>query len=179
MKSRPNSFPSKTLHTFRGVGPLCLVLSLTGCFRYVFSAHGTVASDGGALDQWDSKPQGCSRDPQDSLPIGQTSTLFTLLWEDPASHDPAREQNRAIAPDAPKRLDVARTGSGLTATLNTVKTHGTVFDASTCSVLRADTEQHKPDIREGKPNLAGHLQMDCHTQGSHIVADVTFTRCEY
>ncbi len=152
---------------------------LTGCFRYVFSAHGTVASDGGALDQWDSKPQGCSRDPQDSLPIGQTSTLFTFLWEDPASHDPAREQHRAIAPDAPKRLDVARTGSGLTATLNTVKTHGTVFDSSNCSLLHVDTQQHKPDIREGKSSLAGHLQMDCRTQGSHLTADVTFLRCEY
>ncbi len=180
MKSRLNLFLSKTLHTFRGWGLTSLVLaSLIGCNRYVFSAHGTVASDGGALGQWGAKPQGCSRDPQDNLPIGQTYSLFTLLWEDPASHDPAREQHESIAPDAPMRLDVARTASGFSATLNTVKTHGTVLDASNCSVFRADTQEHKPDIREGKPSLAGHLQMDCRTQGSHVTADVTFTRCEY
>ena len=165
------------------MGQICLVLSLTGCYR--FSARGTVASDGGTLGQWNSKPQGCSRDPQDALPVGQTASLFTFVWEDPASHDPAREQNRAIAPDAPKRLDVARTGSNLTVTLNTVKTHRTIFDAATCSLLRADTDQHKPDIREGKPTLAGHLQMDCRISAgtgdspSHLTADVTFTRCEY
>lgn len=169
----------KNLRTFRGVGPICLVLSLTGCYRYIFSARGTVASDGGTLGQWDSQPQGCSRDPQDGLPIGQTASVFSFFWEDPASHDPARDQHRAIAPDAPMRFDLARTASGFTATFNTVKTHGTVLDSSTCSVLRADTEQHKPDVRDGKPNLAGHLQMDCRTQGSHITADVTFTRCEY
>ncbi len=169
----------KILHAFRGVGPLCLVLALTSCYRYVFAAHGTVASNGGTLGPWNSKPQGCSRDPQDGLPIGQSATLFTFLWEDPASHDPAREQNRAIAPDAPKRLDLTHTASGLTATLDTVKTHGTVFDSSNCSLLRADTQEHKPDIREGKPSLAGHLQMDCRVQSSHLTADVTFTRCEY
>ena len=159
------------------MGPLCFVLSLTGC--NVFAARGTVSSDGGELGQWASKPQGCSRDPQDNLPIGQTSSLFTLLWEDPASHDPAREQHRAIAPDAPLRLDIARAGPGFTATLNTVKTRGTVLDSSTCSLFRADIQQHKPDIPEGKPTLAGHLQMDCRTQASHITANVTFTRCEY
>ncbi len=161
------------------MGQVCLVLSLTGCYRSVFVAHGTVASNGGALGQWNSQPQGCSRDPQDNLPIGQTSSLFTLLWEDPASHDPAREQHRGIARDGPMRLDIARVGPGFTATLNTVKTRGTVLDSSTCSLFRADTQQHKPDIREGKPTLAGHLQMDCQTQASHITANVTFTRCEY
>ena len=179
LKSRPNSSLLKTLRTFRGVGALCLVLSFTGCFHYVFSAHGTVASDGGPLGQWSSKPQGCSRDPQDGLPIGQTASLFSFFWEDPASSDPAREQHMKTAPDAPMRLDLARTSSGLTATLDTVKTRGTTLDQSTCSLLQADTQQHKPDIRDGKPTLAGRLQMDCHAGNSHVTADVTFTRCEY
>ena len=180
MKSRPNLFLSKTLRNFQRWGLTSLVLaSLTGCNRLVFSAHGTVASDGGALGRWDAKPQGCSRDPQDNLPIGQTSSLFTLLWEDPASHDPAREQHESIAPDAPMRLDLARTNSGFSATLNTVKTHGTILDASNCSVFRTDIQEHNPDIREGKPSLAGHLQMDCRAHASHLTADVTFTRCEY
>ena len=158
---------------------LLACLALTGCDHY-FAASGVVTGHGGALGTWSSTPEGCSRDPFDGLPASESSSVVTLLWDDPGIRDPLRDLHRPTAPDAPLRLEIARTPeSGYTMQLNTVKTQGNRFDSHTCSRLIVDTRETPKAIPEGRPTLAGTVRFDCPTEGGHVTADVHFKRCEY
>jgi hypothetical protein len=166
--------------------PLCrsalLVLSLflTGCIRRSFSSHGVVANSGPtSRDTWRSSPQGCTRDPSDGKPIGQSQTLFSLIWEDPGHRDP-KLANRDKAPDAPLMLDVLQPPTGPTVViLHTRYQAGMRLDAATCSQLRITTEEHPAVEPAPRPALSGTLTLNCTLPGRSITAQVTFDRCEF
>ncbi len=149
--------------------------ALAGCGPDAFHAKGVVASEGGPLGTWQSRPQGCSRDPFDGASSAQTSSILTFLWDDPAVRDRLRDLHRATAPDAPMRLDLARAGSSYTIALDTVKTHGTRFDDATCKTIQVNTHEGPRIIPEGKPTLSGSVRFEC----GQVKADVHFERCEY
>ncbi len=154
-------------------------LLLAGCDPGFFKAEGTVASDGGGLGRWTSAPEGCSRDPFDGLGRAHTRSVLTLLWNDPSVKDPLRDKHRATAPDAPMRLEIARAATGYEATLETVKSVGTRLDGSVCGRLEVETAEHRAEFREGQRTLSGTVKMDCRVKGSHLTADVQFSRCDY
>ena len=153
--------------------------AFVGCDRGFFQASGYVASAGGRLGVWYATPDACSRDPFDGRAIGETASLATFLWEDPSIHDPLRDQHRAKAPDAPRRMDVARAGTGYSVVLATVKTEGTRIDPADCAVLRVTTWEQAPQVKGARNSLAGQLQMDCEVDGGHVTADLRFSRCEF
>jgi hypothetical protein len=155
------------------------LLALAGCQRGFFKAHGYVASSGGALGDWRSKPLACSRDPFDGKPRGSTASIATLIWEDPSVHDPMRDQDRPRAPDAPLRLELGRDGDGFSAGLTTVKTEGTRIVSADCADLSVQTWDQGPVVPRARGSLAGHLRMDCQVHGSHVTADLEFERCEF
>jgi hypothetical protein len=157
--------------------PLMACLALTGC-RY-FAASGDVASSGGDLGAWRSSPEGCSRDPFDGLPQGKSRSVLVFLWNDPSERDPLRDLHRPTAPDAPMRLELESVPTGYNLKLDTVKTEGTRFDSRACSSFAVDVHETAPDIREGKPTLAGTVRFSCPANGGTLSADVRFKRCDY
>jgi len=157
---------------------LAASLALTGCNRY-FAAKGVVASPEGHLGAWSSTPQGCTRDPFDGLPISQTSSILTFLWEDPGTYDPLRGPHRLTAPDAPMRLTLAHAGPAYAIQIDTVKTEGTHFQSTACTTFALDTHETPKTIPEGRPTLSGSLRFDCRANSSHITADIHFQRCQY
>jgi hypothetical protein len=157
---------------------LCSCLALTGCNKY-FAARGIVSSPEGHLGAWSSTPPGCTRDPFDGLPISETSSVLTFLWQDPSIYDPLRGPHRFTAPDAPMRLTLSRAGTAYAIGIDTVKTEGTHFDSIACTTFAAETHETPKTIPEGRPSLSGTLRFDCRTAASHITANIRFNRCEY
>ena len=164
-----------------GLALLCLSFlpALAGCRRGFFNAQGFVESRGGALGDWHSAPQACSRDPFDGKPVGQSGSIAAFIWEDPSVHDPLRDQHRPMAPDAPLRLELSRDGAGLRAGLTTVKTEGTLIVGADCTDFRFDSLEQAPLVAGAASALAGRLRMDCQVHGSHVRADLHFERCEF
>ena len=156
-----------------------LVLGAGGCERRFFRATGYVASQGGVLSNWRSTPMGCSRDPLDGLPRGRSQTIAMFVWEDPSMHDPNRDQDRAWAPDAPLRLELAHDGAGYVATVRTVKTGGTDIKSAACRTFEVDTTEERPSVAGALPGLGGRVRMDCEAGGSHVTAEFRFSRCEF
>lgn len=122
-------------------------------------------------------PQGCTRDTFDGRPPGQSTSVLTLLWSDPGKRD-GKLDNTTVAPDAPMRVEVART-PGVVATVYTKQTGGTRLDAGVCRTLRLETWEEVARYPEGRATLAGTLAMDCTAGGSHVIADLRFSGCEY
>ncbi len=154
---------------------------MAGCGRHVLPVQGFLTSTGRDLGVWRSQPDGCSRAPFDGLPIGQSRSIITFLWQDRTFIDPVRQTHDDPAtPQAPVRLEVAREGSGYVASLATAKTDAaTRLDTHLCSVLRLQSQEGPKVIREGKPTLRGRLQLDCTLKGGRLAADLTFAGCGY
>ncbi len=153
-----------------------------GCERGSFRAQGALSSVGGALGTWRSTPAGCSRDPFDALPIGESRSVVTFLWEDPAAHesDFVRDRDRFTRDDAPLRLEIAHEGVGWAGSLIMVRAKGGVrLDAGDCTTLRLETEERPASHPEGKPSLRGALTMDCWLNGSHLMGDLQFSGCSF
>ncbi len=155
------------------------LLCLPGCEHGFFTATGFLASDGGALGTWRSAPLACSRDPFDGAPIGTSTSVATLLWEDPSVHDPWRDEDRPHAPDAPMRLELTRDAGAYRAVLTTVKTLGTPITQDECTRFSLESWEQPPASAKARPSLAGHLLMDCRVHGSHVTADLAFRHCEF
>ena len=161
-----------------------LVLSLvlgSGCNRHRTRVLGFVASSGGVLGVWRSQPSGCSRAPFDGLPVGQSKSVVTFLWQDQTFMAPMRQMhNDPGTVQVPVRLELARSGTSYVASLATAKTNAaTRLDEHVCSMLRLDSRQTAKAIPEGKPTLAGHLDMDCEVNGGHLTASLEFAGCSY
>ena len=157
------------------------VCLLSGCSRGLFKAQGTVASEGGTFNTWAQAPHGCTREPWDGRPIGQTRSIATFLWEDTNSHGyfPA-DVRRARYSDRPIRLDLGYAPDGsVVGILNTIKVEGTGLDHSNCTTLNVTKHEQPRTYREGESALAGTLTMDCRVKGSHLTANVSFQHCEY
>jgi hypothetical protein len=153
-------------------------LALAGCNKD-FAVKGAVTSPRGHLGNWSSTPLGCTRDPFDGLPISESTSVLTFVWQDPSIHDPLRGPHRFRAPDAPMRLAVSHDGPAYALQIDTVKTEGTHFDSTTCSTLAVDTHEIPRTIPEGRPALSGTLRFDCSSDRSRITANIRFDRCQY
>jgi len=162
--------------------PLAVVLAFTGCQSEFFAERGAMISQGDYHHTWQWHPQGCTRDPFDALPAGQSKSILTLLWEDPGLRD-SRLAYPNDAPDAPLRLEFQPAPGGspgeVVATLHTVHNAGIRLDSSVCSTLRLRTQEHPALRPSGSPTLSGELQLDCRAGSSHLTAHITFERCEY
>ena len=160
---------------------LTLLLALTGCQSEFFSERGTMTSVGDWRNTWQWHPQGCTRDPFDGQPVGQSKSIMTLVWENPGLRD-VRLANPDHSPDAPLRLEVEpdpRAPGRVRATLHTIDTGGILLDEKVCSTLRLNT-QEQPAVRaSGRPTLSGDLKLDCYAHESHITANISFQRCDY
>jgi hypothetical protein len=165
-------------HAVRKALPICIVLVLSGCNRDFFQAHGMLASRGSRIGSWSSTPEGCTRDPFDGLPPDQTTSIVTLLWEDPGIRNPL-VNNRTSAPDAPSRLGFSRSPVGVTARLETLRDAGIPLDSNVCRTLRLETEEHASRVPGGRPSLSGRMVLDCQAHGSQIVGDIQFENCHY
>ena len=160
---------------------LAVLLVLTGCQSEFFTESGTMSSSGSWLNTWQWHPQGCTRDPFDGKPVGQSKSIMTLIWENPGLRD-VRLANPNHSPDAPLRLEVEpdpRAPGHVRATLHTIDTGGILLDEKVCSTLKLHT-QEQPAVRaSGRPTLSGELELDCHAHESHITVSISFQRCEY
>ena len=163
------------------IGMILLLLLDAGCGRHTPFVQGFLSSSGGELGIWRSQPAGCSRAPFDGLPLGQSSSVITFLWQDQTFMDPVRQTHDDPSTEqAPVRLEVAHRGAGYVASLATAKTDAaTRLDEHVCSVLRLETQEGAKVIREGKPTLRGRLQLDCTLKGGRLTADLTFADCGY
>ena len=160
---------------------LCLLLLATGCRSDHFTQHGNLRSQGNFRNTWQWHPQGCTRDPFDGLPVGQSRSIATLVWANPGLRN-SRLSNPNNAPDAPLRLEMlAPDGQPgeVVATLHTVDQGGILLDKNSCSRLTLHTQENPPDHAGGRPTLSGQLQLDCRTNESHLTANIKFDRCEY
>jgi hypothetical protein len=157
---------------------LTLVLPFTGCGRGFFTVHGSLANQGGPGNTWRTTPEGCTRDPFDGKPSDKSTSILTLLWQNPAIRNP-HLTDPYKSPDAPLRLEFSRSTTGVTATLHTRKRAGIALNASDCTLLRLDTEEHPPRRANSLPSLSGTLALQCHANRSDISADLTFTGCQY
>lgn len=161
---------------------LSLLLLATGCRSDAFTEHGSVRSEGSYGDTWQWHPQGCSRDPFDGLPMGQSKSIATLLWAPPGLRN-SKFANVFHSPDAPLRLELLPTRDGepgdVVATLYTVHRGGILLSKTACSTLKLQTQEHPADHAGGRPTLSGELQFDCHANDSRLTADIEFARCEY
>jgi hypothetical protein len=123
---------------------------------------------------------GCSRDPQDGLPEGQSSTIAAFLWDDKLSRDPRYQRHSAGAPNIPGRLEISHAGSGFAGVFESQKPPAsTPLDDTVCSTLQMTTYEGKPIIKGGKPTLEGTLRMDCKVAGSHLSGELHFSGCEF
>ena len=158
------------------------ILALTGCSNGFFAEKGSMQSVGPYPNTWKHKPQGCTRDPFDGLPVGKSKSILTLLWANPGLRDPLfGPPGHSI--DAPLRLEFEpapeEAPGTVRATLHTIDQAGLILDKSNCSKLELNTQEHAPVRPRGRPTLSGQLELDCHANNSHITASVQFDRCEY
>ena len=174
-RGRPLTRPSLVLLA------LAITAGLIGCGPPGFRAHGEVASAGpDDRDNWRSPPQGCSRDPFDSLPPDKSKSILTFVWEDPGMRDP-KVDNTWAAPDAPMRLEFSRSDAppGVSATLHTRYKAGIPLDRRVCSTFHLETHEQPAKPPATRPLLAGELALDCRADGNHITANVRFEHCKY
>lgn len=159
-----------------------LVLCASGCSGGFFTETGAMQSDGPYPNSWKWHPQGCTRDPFDGLPVGQSRSILTLLWANPGLRD-AKLTNPLASPDAPLRLEfvpaAGEAPGAVAATLHTIHQAGILLDQSDCSKLELKTQEHPPARPGGRPTLAGQLELDCHANQSHLTAHIQFELCEY
>jgi hypothetical protein len=161
---------------------LALLLAAVGCRSEFFSESGTMASTGNYRNTWNWHPQGCTRDPFDGLPVGESKSIVTLLWENPGVRDPTLGSPEK-APDAPLRLEFTpapgAAAGEVAATLHTIDNPGLSLDNRVCSTLRLRTHEHSAAHPGGRPMLSGELHLDCRVNDSHYTADLEFSHCEY
>ena len=161
---------------------LSLLLLAIGCQSDTFTEHGSLRSEGNYRNTWQWHPQGCSRDPFDGLPVGQSRSIATLLWANPGLRN-SKLSNKDHSPDAPLRLEMLAPRDGppgqVVATLHTVDQGGILLVQKSCSKLTLQTQENPPDHTGGRPTLSGQLQLDCRTKESHLSGNITFDRCEY
>jgi hypothetical protein len=159
-----------------------LALLATGCRNDIFTEHGSLRSHGNYHNTWDWHPQGCTRDPFDGLPVGQSKSIATLLWAHPGLRS-LKWADVFWNPDAPLRLEFlpARDGEpgDVVATLHTAQYGGILLDKKVCSTLKLHTQEHPASYPGGRPTLSGELELDCHANDSHITGNIQFKRCEY
>ena len=158
------------------------LLAMTGCSSGFFTGKGSMQSVGPYPNIWKHRPEGCTRDPFDGLPVGRSRSILTLLWGNPGLRDP-HFGNPSTSPDAPLRLEFmhipdARPGA-VAATLHTIDRAGILLDKSNCSKLELHTQEHPPVRAGGRPTISGQLELDCRANNSHLTATVQFERCEY
>jgi hypothetical protein len=158
-------------------------LLLTGCNSTAFHATGAVANDVPVLrDAFRSVPQGCTRDPFDGRPAGQSTSIAAFVWEDPGIRDSAVD-NRDTAPDAPMRLEFSHLSpdpaSPVEATLHTRYKAGIPLSPRVCAQFQFSSRQNPPHPPETRPSLAGEFVLDCRNHTDHITADVHFRNCDF
>lgn len=174
-------FGTHALHTLARTCSVFLLIVMCGCNRHPSPVQGTLASSGGELGTWAWQPFGCSRAPFDGLPLSQSKSVVTFLWNDQTFMVAMRQTHDDPATiQAPVRLEVSREGSGYVASLATAKTNAaTRLDERVCSVLRLQTNEVAKALPEGRPTLAGHLQLACGVKGGRLTADLIFAGCGY
>ena len=159
--------------------PLALLI-LAGCSGREFHVDGVLASEGGRSGTWSCRPQGCIRASRVAEGVSDPARVASLLWIDPVRRDASRANgNQFRVADAPIRLDLALAGGEPIAVLETVRTRGTEFNRRNCRTLTLEIQEERPTKPEGRPALAGRVQMDCEVRGSHVTADVRFRGCNY
>ena len=155
-----------------------LALGITGCQTSFYTAHGSLASDGGKLGRWDMRPQGCSLAPFDGLPRAQSHSVAEFVWQ--RGRTVRKTESGIVNPweQGPQILDIARTPSGVTASFTLVQTkEPVVLDASNCTTLDINTRPGPPAIPGGPPSAQGEFHMDCTTHRSHLTANLEFRGC--
>lgn len=163
------------------VASLSLLLLATGCRSDHFTQHGNLRSQGNFRNTWQWHPQGCTRDPFDGMPVGQSRSIATLVWANPGLRN-SKLSNPNNSPDAPLRLEMLapdRLPDKVVVTLHTVDQGGILLDKNSCTKLTLQTQENAPDHAGGRPTLSGQLQLDCRTNESHLTANIKFDRCEY
>jgi hypothetical protein len=184
---------------------LAILWPAVGCSRGFFQVSGVVSSEHGVLGTWEATPDGCSRDPLDGLSAARTRTLATFIWEPKDRRDRHQKSLRHGLLEhgwlyaTPRRLEISRLPPGWTnpfpqpvqtlthpapgppllASMSTQGISGVAWTNTSCTVLQLDTKEEKPGIARGRPALGGTLRMDCTAQGSHITADLHFSRCDF
>lgn len=157
-----------------------MMLLLGGCEKHYFRSDGTISSSGGELAAWKRPLQGCSPDPLDGLPVGSSSTLFTLYWDNPVERDVLHVRRVKPPQNLLEELEILRDNKGLRGVMKTAKlTSDPVLDASDCTTFKATTKPGPPVIEGGRSTVEGTLELDCRVAGSHVTAAVRFTGCEY
>jgi len=164
-------------------GSILLATLLTGCSSTAFHVTGVVANDAPVLrDAYRSVPQGCTRDPFDGRPPGQSSSIATFVWEEPGMRDPSVD-NRDTAPDAPLRLEFSHLSpdpsTPVVATLHTRYKPGIALSQKVCADFRFTAQEHPARAPETRPSLSGAFTLDCRVHGDHITADVHFEHCDF
>ncbi len=161
---------------------LSLLLLATGCRSDHFTQRGSLRSQGNYRNTWQWHPQGCTRDPFDGLPVGQSRSIATLLWANPGLRN-SKLSNPNNSPDAPLRLEMLAARDAqpdeVMVTLHTVDQGGILLDKTSCSTLNLQRHENPPDHPGGRPTLSGELQLDCRANQSRITGKMQFERCEY
>ncbi len=162
-----------------------LLVAAGGCAHRYFKVDGSLASDGGELGTWRSRPLGCSRDPVPPPAEGVYEDVATLLWDDGLSRDNWRLAHSPGVGNRPGRLELWRRTDGPDAgkiygRMEMQKPVSSIdLGPSNCGLLRLDTTQGKPLIDGGRPTLKGTLVMDCQVGASRVRGDLEFSGCEY
>jgi hypothetical protein len=157
---------------------LLAVCCVAGCTRDAFQSRGTIGSEGDRINNWRTKLEGCTRAPFDGLPIGQTRSILTFVWEDPGFRDPLMDRH-LDHPDYPMRLEFSRGADGPTATLHTMRSSGIPLNPKVCTTFDLKTSEKPSATPEGRPSLSGQVQLECGVKQGHIVADLHFDNCRY
>ncbi len=89
-----------------------LLVAAGGCAHHYFKVDGSLASDGGELGTWRSRPLGCSRDPVPPPAEGVYEDVATLLWDDGLSRDNWRLAHSPGVGNRPGRLELWRRTDG-------------------------------------------------------------------
>jgi hypothetical protein len=156
-----------------------------GCAHHYFKVEGSLASDGGELGTWRSRPLGCSRDPVPPPQVGVYEDVATLLWDDGLSRDNWRLAHSPYQGNKPGRLELWRRKDGPEAgkiygRMEMQKPVSAVtLDPSHCGILRLETGQGQRLIEGGRPTLKGTLVMDCQVGTSRVRGDLEFSGCEF
>jgi hypothetical protein len=156
-----------------------LAVAVASRLRHIYPVEGTLASEGPGLNNWSSRPDACSLDPQDGQPAGHSQTALVLSWFDVTLDDPTRNFDHWLTlHDVPQRLDIERTPDGLSAILTTTKTDDPlVLDGKACRVLSLQTKPAAPLVTGAQPAVKGTLDVDCTAEARHISGHLKFDRC--
>ncbi len=180
MRGQVSGQASGQISRARRLGLTGLLWLLAGCEHHFFQSQGVLTSEGGALTAWSRAVQGCSPDPTDGLPVGKSSTVFTLYWDNPVEYDLLSRKPLPPKPNQLQQLEVYRTAEGLTGRLRMTRSApDTLLEPRVCSRFDATTSPDHPVIPGGRPTVDGTLELDCRVAGSHLTASVRFSGCEY